>query len=68
MVNELEEMKKMIELSRYTYERDIDHLIVLLTKLKGDISPAIGEISPYEALEAVKKQFNESIDKMIGPY
>ena len=64
MTNELEEMKRMIELQRQVFERNMNYLILKLQELKN-IGTAIGEVSQYKCLEAVQRELNVEIDKML---
>ncbi len=66
MTTELEEMRRMIQIQRETYERNIDHLIAKLHDLKK-IGSVIGELSQYDCLAAVRREFNDEIAKMLSP-
>lgn len=67
MTTEIEEMRRMIELQRQVFERNMNYLILKLQELKN-IGTAIGEVSQYECLEAVQREINGEIDKMLNGF
>jgi hypothetical protein len=67
MTNELEEMGRMIKTQREIFERNMDYLAVKILEMKS-LGTAIGEVSQYDCLKAVKEEFNNVIDRMISIY
>lgn len=64
-MTELEVMKYMIRIQREAFDRNMNYLIMKLQELKN-IGTAIGEVSSFECLEAVQRELNEEINKMLG--
>lgn len=63
-MNELEGMKEMIKMQRDIFNRNMDYLILKLQELKN-IGTAIGEVSQYDCLAAVKCEFDAEINRML---
>lgn len=64
MTDELTEMRRMINDQRLIFIRNVEHLREKLEDLKK-IGSVIGEVSHYDCLAVVKREFNEEIDKML---
>lgn len=56
MSEELDRAQRMIQDERRRFVGDVDAVILLAQQLGDSITPAIGEVSRFDALEALERE------------
>jgi hypothetical protein len=65
MSTDLEECKRLIAEARQDFAHDVDEVVAAIQTFAASVSPAIGEVSAGQALEAVRRVAVATIDRCL---